>query len=110
MPGAARLIAWDTGFVTMDVRLMGDLGGWPLWIEDYDYDGPCGATTPSDWPMLSENLKSELERWNSSRMSAPSRLPSRRHAEHDRQTSEAWRLVRRVQFELGDGYAVRLDL
>jgi hypothetical protein len=75
------------------VRLMGDLGGWPVWLDDYESGGPCGATLPANWPMLSESLKADLIEWN---LAWISDTPSE--------------LAIRLQRELGNQYDVQLDL
>lgn len=95
--------------MTTPVRLMGDLGGWPVWLDDYESDGPCGATLPSNWPMLSDELKTDLERWNLAWISDVPGPPWLRGRKIKRQLAEAAELATRLQAELGDGYAVTLQ-
>src|SRR5437762_1653174 len=43
----------QTRCVRRQVTVDGDLGGWPLWIEEREDIGDLvGASLPSDWPML----------------------------------------------------------
>lgn len=88
-----------------EVTLDGDLGGWPLWIEEReDLDDLISATLPSDWPMLSESLKRDLVSWNDDFLADwPARSRRRREREF---VATAHDLVVRVQAELGDEYIV----
>jgi len=89
---------------------MGDLGGWPVYLDDYESDGPCGATLPDDWPMLSGALKIDLVDWNLAWISdVPGRRYGRRH-EVRRLVAAAGELAIRLRDELGDQYDVELDL
>lgn len=92
------------------VRLMGDLGGWPVWLDDYDSDGPCGATLPANWPMLSEALKADLVAWNLAWIADIPGPRWRRGREVRRQVLAAGELAKRLQDELGDQYNVELAL
>lgn len=92
------------------VRLMGDLGGWPVWLDDYESEGPCGATLPDDWPMLSEALKTDLVDWNLAWISDVPGPRWRQGREVKRQVTAASELAIRLQDELGDQYDVKLDL
>ena len=91
-----------------EVTLSGDLGGWPLWIEEREgEDELCGATTPDDWPMLSNALKRDLVQWNDSYLDPPAKRRWLRRREFHAFESDARILVERVQAELGESYAVR---
>jgi hypothetical protein len=92
------------------VRLMGDLGGWPVWLDDYESGGPCGATLPANWPMLSESLKADLIEWNLAWISDTPGPRWRRAREVRRQVDAASELAIRLQRELGNQYDVQLDL
>lgn len=85
--------------------LDGDLGGWPLWVEEReDLDDLIGSSRPSDWPMLSDSLKRDLVSWNDDFLAHWPVLSRRRRAREF--ASTACVLVSRVQAELGDGYIV----
>lgn len=92
------------------VRLMGYLGGWPVYLDDYESDGPCGATLPDDWPMLSEALKTDLVDWNLAWISDVPGPRWRQGREVRRLVAAAGELARRLQDELGAPYDVELDL
>jgi hypothetical protein len=86
-----------------EVTLDGDLGGWPLYVDEReDLDDLVGASLPSDWPMLSGSLKQDLVSWNDEFFA---RKTSRARA--SQLVSSAHELVARVQAELGDEYIVR---
>lgn len=89
-----------------EVTLAGDLGGWPLWIEEReDLDDLIGATLPENWPMLSEALKRDLVTWNDDFLGDWPFLSRRRRAKNFE--TAARELTTRVQVELGDEYIVR---
>jgi hypothetical protein len=89
-----------------EVVLDGDLGGWPLWVEEReDLDDLVGASLPSDWPMLSESLKRDLVSWNDDYLARWPILSRRRRARVFASTARD--LVARLQTELGDQYLVR---
>lgn len=89
-----------------EVTLAGDLGGWPLWIEEReDLDNLIGATLPENWPMLSEALKRDLMAWNIDFLADWPVLSRRSRAKKFETTARD--LTARVQVELGDEYNVR---
>jgi hypothetical protein len=92
------------------VRLMGDLGGWPVWLDDYESDRPCGATVPANWPMISDGLKADLVAWNQTWISDTPRSRRHRGRQMLRMVAAAGELARRLQDELGDQYDVELAL
>lgn len=88
----------------VEVRLMGDLGGWPLWTEE---DGPGAA---QDWPQLTPGLVQSLQDWNSRWTNTSTRLSVRKdRAVTQALLQEAKQLAARLQSELGDAYQVKLQ-
>lgn len=87
--------------MTIDVRVMGDLGGWPLWTDEES------TQSPDEWPMLSDELKAKLQAWNQAWTSTK---PEQTTAQVRSLVAEAGLLVGQVQAEVGAGFNVRLDL
>lgn len=107
-PCAAGAAVWPATIERMrrEGILDGDLGGWPLWVEERaDLDDLVGASLPSDWPMLSESLKRDLVSWNDDYLTRWPILSRRRRAREFAITARD--LVARLQDELGDEYVVR---
>jgi hypothetical protein len=87
--------------MAMEIRLMCDHGGWPLWDDE-------GGTGPEHWPGLSPSLVARLAAWDA-RHSMSFRLRGRARRGLDRaHLAEGEDLCRELADELSPEYVVWL--